>query len=135
MRAQPAESDAGGPPATSGVTRRLGEHDLAPVGRRADAGDSVHDQANVASVGERGAAAVKPCAETHLDAIRPRPPLDRALHPHGRLEGGRRALEDGEELVAARIDLASLASLHRGADETAHLGEERRVAITEPAQE
>src|SRR5215468_10277986 len=125
MRAQPTESDAGRAPAADGIARCLGEQDLAAVGRRADASHGIHGQPHVARVGEGRAPAVQPRAETDLDAVRPRPALHRALHPERGLEGGGRPLEDAEELVSARVDLASLAFLDRGADETAHLGEQR----------
>ena len=45
--------------------------------------------------------------DAHDDVVRPRLGVEGALHRDGRVDGGPGRLEDGEELVGARLDLVS----------------------------
>src|SRR5688500_7118285 len=96
--------------------RRGGHADLFAVGRGADACRRVHGKADVSGIRERRATAVDADADTHLDAVAPRIAPELALDCDGGLEGGGRLLEDGEELVGTRVDLAPARSPHRPAE-------------------
>jgi len=77
------------------------------MGRRADAGRGMDGQADVPDIRECRVAAVNPDPHPHLQIIGPGAAAERPLDGHRRLDRRRGAIEDREELVSARIDLAA----------------------------
>src|SRR5437879_9841080 len=67
MRAQASEACAGWARPTHGIPGRGGEQDLAAVTSRADPGDGVHGQTDVAGIGQGGTAAMDADANTHTE--------------------------------------------------------------------
>ena len=81
------------------ISRRLGEHDLAAVRRRADAGGAVDVEADVAAADERRLSRM----EAHPDADGQS--VERALPGGCGLDGVVRAVEGVEQRVALRVHL------------------------------
>src|SRR5437773_5046499 len=79
MRAQAPEADAGWPRPAHGIPGRGREQDLTAVSSRADPGDGVHRQTDVAGVGQRGAPAVDAGSNPDIDTIGPGPSLQGPL--------------------------------------------------------
>src|SRR5207247_1682563 len=70
-------------------------------------------------------------SDTYLDAIAPRATAELPLDCDGRLEGGGRLREDGEELVGTRVDLASARSPHHSAENASDGLQQRAVAMAQ----
>src|SRR5262249_59203051 len=85
----------------------------------------------VGGVGARGTPGGDPAGDASLAATAPRTPADLALDCDGRLEGGGRLLEDGEELVGTRVDLAPARSPHHSAENGSDGLQQRAVAIAQ----
>src|SRR5262249_57581009 len=66
-----------------------------------------------------------------VGAMAPGTPADLALDCDGRLESGGRLLEDGEELVGTRVDLAPARSPHHSAENGSDGLQQRGVAIAQ----
>jgi hypothetical protein len=70
-------------------------------------------------------------ADAHLDAIAPRAATELALDCDGRLEGGGRLLEGGEELVGTSVDFAAARSLHGSVENGANALQQGAVSIAQ----
>ena len=77
------------------------------MGRRADAGRGMDGQTDVPDIRECRMAAVNPDPEPYLQVVGPRAGAERPLDGHRRLDRGRGAIEDREELVGPRIDFTA----------------------------
>src|SRR3989442_14848583 len=86
----------------------LGDDNLTPMRRRADAGHGVDGQADVPYVRQRGPAAMDSDAHSDREIFRPALPAERTLDSGGSLDGVCGALEDGEELVGAGVNLPAI---------------------------
>ena len=71
MRAEASEAGAGWPRPTHGIPGHGQPQDLAAVTGRADPGDRVHGQTDVAGIGQRRTAAMDADADAHTNVIRP----------------------------------------------------------------
>src|SRR5262245_12056779 len=113
MPAEAAEGDAGRRSADGGL--RVARHDdLSPASRGADPRRGVHGEADVADVGQCRAPAVNPDPHPYLEILGPRALTERLPNSRRRLHGRGGPLEDREELVGARVDLAPRAPQDRG---------------------
>jgi hypothetical protein len=108
---------------------------LAAVGDRRDPRDGVHGQPDVARVGEARPSAVDAGADPYDRAGRPGERAHRPLQRDGRVEGGSRALEDGEELVAVGVDAHTAVGPDRRGDDAPHVGEHGAVGRVELLKE
>src|SRR3989442_14396148 len=81
----------------------LGDDNLTPMRRRADAGHGVDGQADVPEVRQGGPAAMDSDAHSDGEIFRPALPAERTLDSCGSLDGGCGALEGREELVGPVI--------------------------------
>ena len=112
------------------------EHDLPPVRRVTDARRLVHRQTDVAGLGERRAAACARRSAPARRSRRPRPGPHRTLDGERGVERRRWPLEDGEQVVRARVDLSPAGLAHRGAHRAG--GRRRaaaRVAVVEAREQ
>ena len=112
MRAEPAQTQAGGPGPAQGITGSAREQDLPTVRRRADPGHGVHRKADVARVGQRRPAAVEADPDLDADVFGPGARAQAAFDPQRRLQRRRGTNEDGKELIRTRIDLAAAGAVH-----------------------
>ena len=69
-----------------------------------------HGQTDVPDIRQGRVAAVNPDTHSHFQIARPGALAERSLDGHRRLDGGRGAIEDREELVGPRIDLVAAPS-------------------------
>src|SRR5439155_16786088 len=125
------ETDAGGQGVLDSSSGLVGDHDLAAMRRRTDTGRGVDGQPDVPRIGEGGAAAVDTGADLYLEVLGPGPRAQRALDDHGRFDGRNDALEDGEELIRAGVDLTAAGAAHRGPNDVLDVFQQVRVAIAE----
>src|SRR6185437_497342 len=95
----------------------------------------VDREADEAAWGRLGIAAVQADPHPHLLAARPRSRLEAALDLQRRGRGGRRLVEDAEELVAAAVDLAPARLRERAPLQLARLGEHAGVVPLQPLGE
>src|SRR4029450_2442487 len=107
MAPQAANRDAPQRRPTDRGARGGGHDDLAAVGRRTEARCRVDGEADVAGLRQRRVAAVDADPNSYLQPVGPFAGGEVALDGHRRLDGGAGALEDREELVGARVDLAA----------------------------
>src|SRR6267378_3639304 len=129
MRAQAPEAYARRPRPAHGIPSRGREQDLAAVRRRADPGDGVHRQTDVAGVGQRGTPAMDAGSDPDIDTIGPGPSVQGPLDRNRGLERGWSAIENREELIRASVDLAATHPMHRAPHDGADLSQEGGVAI------
>jgi hypothetical protein len=136
MLAEAAESNAGGwCRAPEGAFGLAGEHDLAAVGRRANAGGGMDRQPDVPVLGEGWAPAVDAGAKTALQLVRPGPSRHRLLDAHRSLDRRRGPFEDGEELVRSGIDLPTTGLDDRFPNEAPHIVQQAGVPVAEVPEE
>ena len=107
--------------------RRLGGDDLAAVAGVRDPVRAVDLDADVAVLAERRGAGVEPDPDTHRR--RPAVARDPPLRVDRGLSGGLGLCEDGEELVAARVDLVAVRRRYRFAEQAPEVGEDRLPAL------
>src|SRR5438132_11687544 len=102
---------------------------------KADPGRGVDRQADVARIGQRWATRVE--ADPNLDrkAIWPGPRANPALDSECRLEAGHRALEDGEHLIGAGLDLAASTLADRCAEQASNIGQEPVISVAQASHE
>src|SRR5712692_9722553 len=135
MRSQAPEAYAGWSRLAHGIPGRRRDQNLTAVSGRADPGDRVHGQADVARVGQRGAPAMDAGSESDIDTIRPGPSLYGPLDGMGNLERRRSAIEDREELIRASVDLAATRPVHGAPDDGADVGQQGGVPIAQSLEE
>ena len=78
---------------------------------------------------------MQPDSQPHVDSSGPGTFMHCPLDRERGLECCRGTLEDREEVVRASIDLATTGATHRGAHETADVGEQRRVELVEASKQ
>ena len=125
-----AEAYAGWPRPAHGIPGRAREQDLTAMSRRADPGDGMHGQADVAGVGQRGPPAVDADPDPYVDTIGPGACPDGAFDRKGGLQRRRSSNEDGKELVRSCVDLAAASPVHATPDDGTHVSQKGGVAIT-----
>jgi hypothetical protein len=108
VKAKVSEADTGRLSHQHGVTGLGGKNDLATPSREADASGGVDDHADISGVGEGGPAAVQADPDAQLHVIRPGPREHAPLHGQRSVEGGLGAAENSEQLVGARVNLATV---------------------------
>src|SRR5689334_25007442 len=113
MPAETPEPHAGRRRGGRGRAGSRGHEDLTTVRRRAHTRRRVHGEPDVPGLRQRRTTAVDADANANLRrggrAVRAGSPGQLALDGHGRLDRVCDTLEDGEELVGPRVDLASAA--------------------------
>ena len=118
----------------SGANGR-GHHGLAAVRGEADARGGVHREAHVAGIRELGAPAVQADPQEHVARRGPTAGLHRPVDRERGVQRRGGAFEDREDVVAARGRHVAARLAHRGADQAAHVAEQRRVPIAEAREQ
>src|SRR5256712_8633173 len=132
--AEVAEAETGRYRCSDGF-RGLARHDdLTPMGRGADTGYGVDGQTDVAEIGEGGATAVDPDANPHFEIVAPGPFAEGPLDGRCRLDGVDAALEDGEDLVGADVDLAAACAKDRRTQCASDAAEQVSISIAQAAE-
>src|SRR2546428_13541204 len=134
MPAQAAEAQTGRHRSSDGSRGLAGHDDLTPMGRGADTSDGVDGQPDVPEIGEDGAAAVDPDANPHGEIVAPGPFAERPLDGRCRLDGVDGALEDGEELAAADVELAAACAKDRRTQRASDAAEQVSISIAQAAE-
>ena len=135
MTTEAAKGDAGRPGLPNRGFRLHGRDDLTSVSRGADASGRVDCQPDVADIGQRGTAAVDAHADADVEIAGPLPLADGSLRGDGRVDGCARPLEDGEELVGARVDLSAARAQHGRPQDTPDVVQQVAVAVAQSTEQ
>ena len=134
MPAEAAEAEADRYRSSDGYRGLAGHDNLTAMGGGADPGYGVDGQTDVTEIGEGGAAAVDPDANPHFEIVAPGPFAKRPLDGRCRLDGVDGALEDGEELVGADVDLAAACAKDRRTQRASDAAEQVSISIAQAAE-
>ena len=112
------------------------QHDLPAMRRVTDARRFVHRQTDVAGLGQRRAAAVNADPHPHVDAVRPRAGVHRALDRRVRPRAPPAAGSKTAKRSSARASTSRPPALPHGrARCAAHIGEQRGVPVLEAREQ
>jgi hypothetical protein len=117
------------------VTRRPGQHDLAAVGGEADPSRYVDGKTNVARIGQQRTSRMQADPDSDARILRPGADENLPLDCDGGVKSRLRLLEDCEQLVGARINLATAWPPNDGAEERPDIGQQFAISVAELAHE
>jgi hypothetical protein len=111
--------------------RRLGDKDLAAMGRRADARRTMDGKTRVPAILSRNLAGVEAHPDLDLDTVGPGMGTKRELTLDRGQQRLARACERDEERIALRVDLVTVVSLEGPPEHALMVAEDRAVVIAQ----